>query len=400
MKQFVLLLALLFCFTAFGYSADFGLLLNQNMEAENKLLTYSPGFVPWLSWNGGEGVSFYISADFSFKYYINTDTDNLDETSGWSKPPLCIELGRTALTYRINPQYSLEAGRIGYSDALGLTASGLFDGARMEAVFDAGTLYAGVYYTGLLYKETANIIMSPSDSDNYSKPWDYGSFGDYFASRRLMLGVRWDMPLLEYQRLSLEGIFQFDVNGNSDSYHSQYGEAFIEYFLPNNMALGGGFVLEAFEAGGNFGIGFGLLGRLKTEVPGSLNDGFSLAVKSSSGSWSDTVTFFTPISSVTQGNIFPGSISGITVISAEYDIRITEALYAEACFRYFISPWDNPVLSGNLYGGELWGSLVVQPLEDFRLTCGGGAFLPNMGNAYPSDFDTMWKVIISLTLSF
>jgi hypothetical protein len=51
-----------------------------------------------------------------------------------------------------------------------------------------------------------------------------------------------------------------------------------------------------------------------------------------------------------------------------------------------------------MYGAELWASLVWQPLDDLRLSLGGGLFFPGLGNIYPAD-SGVWKITAALTLS-
>ena len=108
---------------------------------------------------------------------------------------------------------------------------------------------------------------------------------------------------------------------------------------------------------------------------------------------------FTPLSSVTQGAVFPATLTGLALIGADYSVKIINSLFAECAMRYFIRAFDDPAASGSLYGGELWASFTWQPLEDIRAALGAGAFFPGLGNAYPSGADVMWKVSASVTLS-
>jgi hypothetical protein len=373
--SFVFLLFLAAC-PAFSY--DFGFLVNQKADAENKNFSYNAALSPWFSWNGGGVFSLYFSGILSFKY------NYYDGGSGdWRKPLLLPELSRFGLRYRPGPDFGIEGGRMEYTDALGLTASGLFDGLRVQTALPLGSLNAGLWYTGFLYKESAKIIMSANDAKNYAEPVDDPA--SYFASRRFLVSVRWDVPLLEFHALSAEILAQFDLNGEQEILNSQYGEILVELFPANALGLSAGVLAEATENDkGKSSAALGGLLRLTMEVPGALNDGLKLGVKYGSGQWNDTFTAFTPISSHAQGEIFPGTISGLAVFSADYTLRFHQTLYAESVIRYFARTFNEPAAADKyLHGGELWASVAWQPLDDLRLSLGGGAFFPGLGNINP-----------------
>jgi hypothetical protein len=399
MKKFLTGLLVLCFSSSIAFSLDFGLLIDQKFELENEFLSYSPGLIPWLSWDGGSGLSFYLSGALSFKY--KRYDDGIDNNDGWSDPALLPELSRFALSYRPNQNLGLEVGRVVYTDALGFAANGLFDGLRVEAGLPYGVITGGLWYTGLLYKETAKIMMSDADMKNYAEPWDWDNMDAYFASRRLLAAVRWDMPFLEFHTLSLEALAQFDLNAET-RLHSQYLEAEAALFPAGKLGLNAGVLFEALEDGeGEFAAALGARLRLRMDLPGFLNDSLAVTMKFTSGQWNDTFTAFTPLSSPTQGDIFPGTLSGLALFSVDYAARFHRTLLLESVLRYFIRTWDDPASPGSLYGGELWASLAWQPLDDLRLSLGGGVFLPGLGNIDPgSGNDPQWKFAVGLTLSF
>jgi len=393
-------LSLVFIFftlcSGFVFSFDFGLLLDQNVEAENKYFSYAPVFIPWFSWYDERGMSLYLSGVLSLKY--NNYDNDISDDDGLRKPYLLPELSRFSFTYS-SAQSSIEAGRVDYADALGQTASGLFDGLRFQTATPIGSLSVGAFYTGLLYKETAKILMTANDAAEYAKPVE--SFNDYCASKRLFAFGRLDMPLLEYHNLFFEALAQFDLNGNDEKLHSQYTQIALEFFTKNNMKISGGFVFETMENGDNdFTAAFGALAAFETDMPGSLNDSLKITAKFSSGPLNETFTGFIPLSSITQGMIFPGTFSGLWLARINYAVRILPSLFAETNISYFGRTYNEAGSDGNLYGGEIWASLAWQPLEDIRVTLGGGVFIPGMGNAYPAGTDTMWKINAGLLLSF
>ena len=390
------LLALLFVMAGLAFSADFGLLIDQKIEAENVLFaynyTYPPALAPWFSWNGSNGLSVFLSGLLSFKY--SKYSDDIANNSGWLFIP---ELSRFAFSCRINRGMYFEAGRIAYNDVTGFVAGGLFDGLRFNAVTSFGGISAGAFYTGLLYKETAKITMTGSDMLRYAKPWDFDNFGDYFASRRAFAALRWDLPVGEANNLSAEVLAQFDLNDSGEKLHSQYGEVQFEFYPMNMLRITAAALFETMQnGGGDFNAAFGALARVKTDLPGGPSDWLGFTVKFTSGSTNDT---FTPLNSVTQGAVFPATLTGLALIGADYSVKIINSLFVENTLRYFIRTFNDPASDGILYGGELWASLTWQPLDDIRATLGAGAFFPGFGNVYPSGTDVMWKVNAALTLS-
>jgi hypothetical protein len=373
----------------FVFSSDFGLLLDNNAEAEDKYSSYTSAFIPWFSQTNGQGMSAYLSGVVSLKY--NKYDDGISDNDGLRKPVLLPELSRFSFAYRSGGRYSIEAGRIEYTDVLGQTASGLFDGLRFQADASVCGVTIGAFYTGFLYKETAEILMTANDAIEYAKPVE--GLNDYCASKRAFAVGRLDIPLMEYHNFSFEALAQFDMNNNDEKLHSQYAQAVLELFTPKNMKISGGFVFETMEnRNGDLAAAFGALASLETDVPGSLNDSLQLTAKFSSGPMNETFTGFVPLSSVTQGMVFNGIFSGLWQAKVNYAARLSPSLLAETNVSYFGRTYSEIGSDGNLYGGEFWASLAWQPLEDIRATLGGGMFFPKTGDAY-------WKINAGLLLS-
>jgi hypothetical protein len=359
------------------FSFDFGLLLDQTVELEKNRGVYTPVFTPWFSWDNGQGRSFYGSGAFSFPFYYYQDAADGD---GWTKPVLLPELAQTVFQQRTGALF-FEAGRMPYADALGLTAAGLFDGLLLDADLSPGVLSLGVWYTGLLYKENAKILMNADDWEAYARIWDWDAFNACFASRRLLSALRWDMTAGEYHDVSVEAAAQVDLNGRDNALHSQYAGVLAEFFPEGRVSLAAGALFELMEdAGGKLTAALGALARVKTGVPGRLNDGFIFSVKYGSGGWNDTFTAFTPLSSPAQGEVFAAPLSGLAVFAAEYGLKPRPEALLGGALRYFLRDYAPSGEEGKyLYGGELWIKASWQPLEDLRLFAGGGAFFPGMG---------------------
>ena len=391
-RLLVIILALLFAANAF--SADFGFLIDQKIEVIEELFTYTPSINPWFSWNGDNGFSVYLSAILPYKFSSYSKKDA--ETSGWKFIP---ELSRFAFGYQNKRGISFEAGRIYYNDVLGLAASGLFDGLSFKAVTSIGSISAGAFYTGFLYKETAKVLMTDNDKENYQVAWDFNdSFGNYFASQRALASFRWDIPVGAASTFSFEALAQFDLNSKNDAIlHSQYGALQFEIFPVNMIKVTAGALFEAMQnKDGDFSAAFGALAQVSINLPTVINDQLSIKIRSASGALDDTFTPFTPIILNPQGSVFSGTMAGLTVAAIEYNVRIIKSLYAGCEFNYFMRTLDDNSKDEFLYGGELFASLAWQPFEDMRVTLGGGAFFPQLGNI---DGKTSWKIIAGLALS-
>ena len=396
MKRLAFLFALLLCSASLAFSIDFGLILSQEIELENDHFIYTPAFTPWFSWEGDKNLSVYISNRFFFEYHNYSDNE---ARSGWAVPVFRSELAYSAVKYRINESMSLEGGRIDYADAIGFAADGLFDGIRFQMDFSKGALNASVFYTGLLYKETALILMTENDIDNYFEPW-VDDFDYFFASRRFLASVRWDMPLAEKYSLSAEFLAQSDLNDTKKTLNSQYLEVAVVFNPLNSMEVSGGVIFEAMQSGGgNSSVAFGALAGMKMEMPGSLNDLLKASVKFTTGPQNDESTAFTPINCTSQGEIFPGILSGLLFPSLDYSVRLHNTLFASGSFRYYIRTYNDALQDGTCYGSELWASVVWQPFDDIRLMVGGGVFLPSFGDVYPKDTDPMGRLNVIFTLS-
>jgi len=388
MKRLFYTLILFAHTVCFVFSYDFGVLSYQQAEAGHSGFSYNPVFVPWYSYNSEDGLQIYASMRLSF------DINNFDNEMNEISPVFVPEILRFSASYPYN-NILLEAGRIAYSDILGFTAAGLFDGLRLETVLGKGIFKANALYTGLLYKETAMIVMNSADISSYIEPWDFGSFGNYFASKRFLISLNYNMPVFDYHLLMLESLFQFDLNGTDEKLHSQYSEVMLELF-PLGKA---GFIFgTVFQLTDDFNMAAGAIARFRMDAPGPLNDGFNIIVKFGSGIWSDSFCAFLPVSSPAQGVIFPGSISGLVVFSADYMVRLNRTMYADAAFLYFTRSYNDAY--GNFYGGELQASFAWQPFEDLRLQIAGAAFFPGLGNAYPDDTGAMWKIVTGFAISF
>jgi hypothetical protein len=409
-KPFFLSLILLRAISA--GALDFGLALNQELKTSNEAsglgqsgdgaFFYTPVVSPWLSAPLGKSFSLYLSGRVGFDY-----TADFEGNSAWRSPVALPELDRTELTWLASPSLYFRLGRQRFQDSTGLAAAGLFDG--LSAGFSAaGSRFSlGAWYTGFLYKDTADIVMTSRDQDEYEKPFalDEG----YFASRRAMVSFEWEKPDLGMRSsLALGVLGQFDLNGDDDLFHSQYLSARYGLRLSESLelqldaALGIGEDPEwvVFFAGG--------LG-LNWALPGALDDHLSLRGLYSSPSQGSRLRPFIPVSSVPRGQVFGPALVGISVIRGAYTLRPRPALSLTGEASYFIrtdtvsfqDDREPEKLKGEGYflGGECYGTALWTPLPDLALTLGGGAFFPRLGNAFTDKAEIRWKAALGLILS-
>jgi hypothetical protein len=215
LQPFPALLLLFFC-SGIVFGADFGTTLRINPEwkgadAETETVcAFTLG--PWVSASPHASLDLYFSAGLSLRY----------SHEEWNLLP---ELYRFMLAWRPLLRLGLEMGRIRFSDPNGIVATGLFDGISVSYELGGSRLSAGGYYTGFLYKDTADICMTASDSADYQKPFDWENVAaTYFASRRVLGSISWEAPALagSPHGLYLNGLAQFDLNGEDDRFHTQY----------------------------------------------------------------------------------------------------------------------------------------------------------------------------------
>ncbi|MDR1248820.1 MAG: hypothetical protein LBK63_05900 [Treponema sp.] len=403
-----------FCIILVAASAkalDFGMVLTQGTLASNEaagagvVFSYLPVASPWVAGPLGGSFSLYLSGSLGFDLAAD-----LDGAAAWRDPPALPELGRAELTWTASPSLYVSLGRQSFQDPAGLVAAGLFDGLSAGFSAAGSRFTAGVWYTGLLYKERADIMMTLRDRAAYQTPFALDGDGGYFASRRAMVSLDWEKPDLgPRSSLALGVLAQLDVNGDEDRLHTQY----LSVRLGSRLAPG----LEL-RADGIFGAGedpawavffAGGLGLAWTPA-GALDQRLSFRGLYSSPSLGDRLRPFTPVSSVSQGQVFSPALGGLSTFRGVYSLRPLASLSLTGEFSYFIrvdtatfqdsrEP-DKQKDAGYFLGGEGYAALAWTPLPDLALTLGGGAFFPRLGNVFTEAAGIRWKAALTLMLSF
>jgi hypothetical protein len=297
---------------------------------------------------------------------------------------------------------NIEAGRVPFQEPSGLVAAGLFDGFTGNVVVERARLNVGVFYTGLLNKKTAEIVMTPSDI------MDYLDKDHYFASRRLLFSAGVDFPALTSQSsLAANVLLQFDKNDTVTSLNTQYLSAKYTFLLREPLSLNGAVVLGlAEDQNSDTSILFALAAGVDWEVPGALRDMLQGEIRFSNGVANKNAAF-TSVSGIYQGQVFRPQLPGLMTFNGKYITRFHENFSASAEARYFIRTDGEtqvgikyPSSSKRFLGGELYGALTWAPVSDLKATLGGGFFFPNMGDVFASDEPVWSKLAVGVTLSF
>jgi hypothetical protein len=390
-----------------AFSQDYGLTLRSlpvfTDGEPDANFDYTGTAVPWFTAPLGERGDIYLSGGIS-AVYSGSDEE-------WKPVP---EVYRFEIAYRFASGLRLEAGRLSYREPLNLVMNGLFDGLALS--FDLGKtrLSAGAFYTGLLYKKTAYITMSPGD---YTAYYD----GDiYFSSRRLVFSVGGEIPALfdTEGKLDLSLIGQFDLNepedqtGGDAKVHSQY--ALVKFTLPllNQVNTELGALLGMIEEDDrDLGFCFAFSSGLVWLPPGAAYDRLSLNMALSSGAGddeNDTARAFLPINTIARGKVLRPNLSGLACVEGAYALKLHQSLSAEVSAAYFFRTdtrtYSDPGLDGTshspLLGGEVYGGLTWAPVSDISFALGGGAFFPQWGKSFEEDTSPEWRVSLGTILSF
>jgi len=375
------------------WAGDFGLVLDQTAGyggyGNDGKLDYSGMLIPRFSSLVGNSGSFYVSAGVKADYQNDT----------WVIVP---ELLRTEFSWSFSGG-DFSAGRMYYSDPLGFIAEGLFDGVRFSLDTEAGSFSAGAWYTGLLYKNRANITMTPRELKSSAENTDYSDFiNTYFAPRRIVSALEWENPSLgDLLKLNLSLLGQSDLL-NGDRLNSQYlvGKITLPYsaFV---FSLGGCFELLQSAAEDN---SIALAGELGVDwmLPTPIEDQLSLTGRFSSGVVNNSsIVAFLPVTTVDQGELLKPKLSGMSVVSLNYTARLLPALSANITSSYFIRS-DLGTYSfgsdGYFLGNEFFGRLLWSPVSDVQVNLGGGIFMPSLGDAAPKS-DNLWRVELNVILA-
>jgi hypothetical protein len=405
----VFLCAALFCSIAPVSGADFGLVLSQTPELSlaggEKGFSYRVKAAPWFSASPAENLNLYFSLGLGGEF--EKAFPEAGGPGGWEKP--LFEVSRFSLSFKPAPAFFLEAGRIQWSDASRFIASGLFDGFNAVYIVKGFQFSAACFYTGLLYKESANIMISTADT------LDYADSGAYFASRRIIGSLSFSTPPFGgfIDSAGLEVLTQSDLNSRDTKIHSQYAvlKASLSPLPKFSLSLAG--ALGFLENSENRKLKISYAGGADAywaaggALPGLISFGAAAASGGNNKDGAFRIGAFTPVTTTEQGFVLRPGFSGLAKFSLSYTLRPVEPLSVELkgayLFRTDKISFSDPALDpsgGNALGGELLTNVVFVPFPDLALQAGAGVFIPSAGNAFVDDAPAKARFSLGLALSF
>jgi hypothetical protein len=370
---------LLLLFPAFLGAFDFGLAAAQEFNAQGNdvVFDYTAALIPYFTTPLGGAGDLYISGKASAVY----------ENEKFIFIP---ELLRTELSWRFD-NLGIRIGRIPYADPLNFIIEGFFDGAQVLFDTPIGSFNAGAWYTGLLYKKSAGILMTEEDYASYNIPADYDDFfNTYFASRRLLMAAGWEHPSLAglvRLRMALTG--QFDLNEADTPYNSAYLS--LKTVMPlKRFVFNAGFcVCMEMEK-----EGLGLAGEAGASwtLPTSFASHLSLDWRFGNGK-------FIPVTAKDQGEVLQETLTGISALSLDYAAMLSQTVaigLTASLFNIFDAnrvsslPYAN---DGSYIGSEFFGRFLWSPFTDVNMNLGAGVFIPAA-----SGIELVWRVELGLVI--
>ncbi|MDR2964363.1 MAG: hypothetical protein LBU88_01155 [Treponema sp.] len=371
---------------------DFGLVINNNFVAEEESIEYTATGIPWFSSPLGAKADLYLSGGISAKY----------KDENWIP---VYEVYRSEV--KINPvqNFSITLGRQAFRDSLGLVMSGLFDGLAMTWNTGGNSFNAGIFYTGLLYKESASIFLSEQDR------MDYLDEDIYFAPKRLAGGINWERTSIfnTQANLWLSGIFQQDLSGAESKINSQYiaGKFSVPFHYAINMECGAVFELMQ-ETGKDLRMAIAAATDLNFLFSGTSM--LSLGGRYSSGTSEDwkNLTVFSPVTSIEQGKILRPSLSGIALAQISYTARMHKTFSCELFAAYLFRTDTSAVILGEInedsqspfLGAEFNIRLTWMPFSDIIFSLNGGLFLPQTGDIFIDEAKIKHRLELTASFSF
>ncbi len=368
-------------------ASDFGTALSLAPKVSQEGFTLTVMANPWFSALIGETGELYLSGVVKLETTFESAT-------------LLLDLGRSQVKLRPSVGTSLEFGRMPFADESGFVASGLLDGARWTGSLGPLGASAGLFYTGLLNKKSAEIALSAADAA------DLLDADRFFAPSRLMaaFSAGFREPPAFLSRLSAQAAAQFDLRGGADTLHSQY--LTLSAGIPAGDAYGFEVTAAAAlaEQSGS-DMAFHAAGAVQAswDPPGALRDQAYLGLRAASGGSGG----FPNITALEQGSVFTPGPSGLASARIGYKARPSPVLSADAQAIGFLrfpegGPADaelDPASDAAWLGAELYASLTWTPFSDLSVLAGAGMFLPASGGAFLPDTPARWLLSVAAVLS-
>jgi len=383
-------------------SFDFGLLLFQDAAFYHDYTFGTTDFIYKAS--AAPRISFLLGDNGFFITSMGITVEKSDEFYK------IFEVLRTELSLRFGA-VEIRGGRFNYADPMSFALDSLYDGIMISHSSGAGQFNIGSWYTGVLYKKNANILMTQNDRDIYNAPLIKGDFlSSYFAPPRIIISMDWNHPSIsEFIQLNTALSAQFDMSHKVERLHSQYFTFRAATNFKKFLVIGGGSIEASEIKGANEAIRLGIAGELGFYIPLHFKIDGQLSLKARYGSGNTGKPFyaFTPVTTSYYGEIFKLGISGHTMLDVTYSARLFKTVGASFTVSYFIrndlkTP-NSYIITGTdmgnkLLGTEIFSKVVWSPFSDMQLNLGVGAFIPPFGNNWP-DRRSIWKVNLTTLIA-
>jgi hypothetical protein len=392
-------------------AVDFGLTVNNYFGAYNNVVDinekqneyeYRFDVLPYVLFYLGDNAEMYMSVRFS----LGREKIGQEGNYFYYLP----EITRTELSLR-KGNWKINAGRIYQADPLGFITTGLFDGIRFTHISTDGNISIGTYYTGLLYKKSANVAMTAEEQVHYDSPHDYSIdniYDTYFAPRHVLLSFDYEHPsFLEKLHLKAAITEQMDFSKMEEKYHSQYFT--LKASLPyKNFTFEFGVSLEMalsiLEGNVNYSNAFAFDSGIYWMVPTKFLSRLSFIWRY--GGQEDHGVFI-PVTNKFYGNILKARLPGISVFSIDYATQLIHGLRTSLSLMYFTRndlwtyagyPVDIQNNEGKFLGPEIFTRVIWNPFSDLQVNFGGGIFMPYLGNVN-REAENRWYVEISVAFN-
>ena len=393
-KRFILLLFILLI-PFIGMTQETGLMINQYVDygsrgADDNFFEYNAQMVPrFLLYFGDNNTQ----SNFLGTFFVSAGM-----TLGYSEELVSVpELLRTELALQWGT-LGLSVGRFTYSTPLPFLAQGLFDGLRISHSSGLGHFSFNAFYSGFLYKKNIVIEMTENDRAINNTSLDNNDLSKtYFAPPRVMASLDWEhLAIADLLRMNIALTGQFDLTRSDESYHSQY--LTFKMGIPvNSFFFELGTIFSLSQTGNNNDLNLAFAGDLGLNftLPTAYNSRISLNTRYASGQIGNLFDSFNPITTRSTGDVFQARMSSLTVLELAYIARITEQLGINISAKYFMQndlytinsyPLAGEQNNGHFLGSEFFVSLSYSAFSDLYFNLGGGIFLPQHGNNWPSSY--------------
>ena len=363
-------------------------------------------------------VSLWFQSNIGDFFHLAVQGSWIYSIEKWSLPyPELLEFkGTVPLKRNSWPVLSINAGRFFLSDFSSNVIAHYIDGLKVGVGLPSLNVFYFGGYSGLLFKDTSQIIMSRMDSA------DRVDDTKFFGSPRVigMAEIRF-IELILKQDLTFSFVMQQEIrptagvtnDANGGKLSSLYSGAGLSGTLIPSLYWNGYFYLEtgntlslidgtydpntqllAFLTGGGFRLFLDklLFSAVELRIVFSSGDADNTAFYE--GNTAGRSMLFIPISRPVQGMVFSPQLGNLFVTELSYSIKpfsglgagVGEKFQAQVKGLLFLRPTTGAIsesyneASTSLYlGTEVDGVFNFRPLSDLGLALTVGLFLPNNG---------------------